>query len=98
MLIEEPNSDRFRISKEDDIAIIEENLVPFSFLSDRFELLDDNKGFQVKDIFSEDLFWEKREWYTYTVMYSPFQIIQITNNVTTLEVNPTGTLYVETGG
>ncbi len=87
-LIQEPNSTRFRISKEN-LPVVDEQLIPVPNFSTLVSI--DSTHLSVGNLNHND----GTEVFTYTVKFDHFQITQTSNGIETLVVNPTDSLYIE---
>lgn len=90
VLLEEPESGRFRISGEG-LPVVEEQLIPTKLLSKRV-IINDNTLI-VRDLFNKDV----DEVFRYEVEFDHFKIKQYSNEILTLIMNPVDSLYFENG-
>lgn len=90
-LIEEPDSDRFRISQED-LPVVDSQLRPVTSLESHISRHDD-VGVEVAGLQHSD----GSEDFKYQIDFAPFSIRQYTGELLTLVVNPVDSLYLESG-
>lgn len=93
MLVEEPETKRFRISQETLHPVVDEQLIPVD-LTDKITWSDDRTTLTISGLEHE----EGDEGWEYTLELPRFRINQLSGDgkVQTLVVNPEDTLYFET--